>query len=90
MGTGIQRLSFLKFLDFPLKIGQNVALLYFIYSERDPEMQKALRLTYIKNIHSTVLYAMEIKAAYQALIQGSTQFYENPHDGFKLSNVETH
>ncbi|GFS37746.1 gag-Pol polyprotein [Nephila pilipes] len=66
LAADIQRYSHPSFSDCPDETRQDLALQHFIDGVRDPETQKALRLAYVKNIGSDLVYAHNIEAAQQA------------------------
>ncbi|GFW57352.1 retrovirus-related Pol polyprotein from transposon 412 [Trichonephila clavipes] len=66
LATDVERLSHLAFSDCPTEVREVLALQHFIDGVRDPEIQKALRMTDLKDLKGALVFAMKFEAAQQA------------------------
>ncbi|GFT08223.1 uncharacterized protein TNCV_3481671 [Trichonephila clavipes] len=62
----LQRLTTLDFSDFSANVREMISLEYFVDGLKDEEIQMAVRMADVKDLKSTLLYALKVEAPIQA------------------------
>ncbi|GFY24088.1 uncharacterized protein TNCV_1011411 [Trichonephila clavipes] len=62
----VERLTNLAFSDHPATVREAISQPYFVHDLKDGEMQKAVRMAYVQDLKSALLYALKVEAANEA------------------------
>ncbi|GFY10973.1 uncharacterized protein TNCV_1124941 [Trichonephila clavipes] len=67
----VERLANLAFSNHPATARETFSLQYFVEGLKDGEIQKAVRIAYVQNLKTALLYALKVDAANEASCRDS-------------------